>query len=274
MPPFDAAEVDAYLDRIEAGRPRAATVEALARLQLAHLRAVPFENLDIHLGNEIVLDPHAIHAKVVGRRRGGYCYELNSAFGRLLAAFGFHVAMVSARVVGDGGEPGPEFDHMALLVTVPDERHRYLVDVGFGDAFTRPIPVMDGREQADRDRHVRVTDRGGGVWSYEERPDGDRKLDEQVEWSTKYLFSLQGHPLDAFAPMNQHQQHAPDSHFRKQTVCSLLTVEGRITMSGGCLIETTIDGDRSEVTLSPDDRIRVLRERFGVEVDGDFVPPA
>ena len=277
--PVDDA-VDAHLERIGLTRPGAASVDALAELQLAHLLHVPFENLDIHLGVDIVLDPSSIHDKVVTRRRGGYCYELNSAAAGLLGRLGFEVAMVSARVMVEGGL-GPEFDHMTLLVDVPDTPTSFLVDVGFGDAFRQPIPLVDGAERPDRDKRVRVRRvDGGGRWAYDEHRGAD--------WSTQYVFDLAPRSLDEFAEMNEWQQRSPDSHFRQSPVCSLLTRDGRITVSGDRLITTrtttttttttttaspptpstaSTGDDRSERTLTAAERMAVLRESFGIELD-------
>ena len=100
------AWVDDYLTRIGATRPVAADLQALRDLQLAHLLAVPFENLSIHLGEPIVLDRADLVTKVVRKHRGGFCYELNGAFAGLLTALGFRVSMLSARVFGAGGQRG------------------------------------------------------------------------------------------------------------------------------------------------------------------------
>ena len=72
-------------------------------LQRAHVLSVPFENLDIHLGRRLVLDREANYAKIVERRRGGWCYELNGAFGWLLEQLGYRVTLLGSRVEWDGG---------------------------------------------------------------------------------------------------------------------------------------------------------------------------
>src|SRR2546428_543326 len=81
-------------------------------LQLAHLRTVPFENLSIPSGEPVILDDRALFEKIVSRRRGGFCYELNGLFAALLRALGFDVAMLSAQVANAEGTFGPDFDHM------------------------------------------------------------------------------------------------------------------------------------------------------------------
>jgi N-hydroxyarylamine O-acetyltransferase len=113
-------DTNAYLERIGYRGPLAPTAETLRRLHLAHLLSVPFENLSIHAGEPIVLDDEALFDKIVVRGRGGFCYELNGLFAALLRSLGFKVEMLSAAVMGRAGEFGPEFDHMALLVTLAE----------------------------------------------------------------------------------------------------------------------------------------------------------
>src|SRR5579872_5910517 len=96
-------DVPAYLERIGYDGSLAPTADSLRTLHRLHLLTVPFENLDIGLGREIVLDPERFVEKIVGRRRGGFCYELNVAFAELLTALGFQVTLLSARVANAEG---------------------------------------------------------------------------------------------------------------------------------------------------------------------------
>src|SRR6267378_8550366 len=135
-------DIKAYLERLDYTGPLAANAETLRLLQLAHLRKVPFENLSIHSGEPIVLNDAALFEKIVSRRRGGFCYELNGLFAALLRTLGFDVAMLSAQVANAAGVFGPDFDHMALMVTLAE---RWLVDVGFGDSFLEPLKLDEER---------------------------------------------------------------------------------------------------------------------------------
>src|SRR5689334_7550834 len=56
--------VDAYLDRIEYTGSRDPTLTTLRSLHIAHLYAVPFENLDIRLGRPLSLDVPAVFEKI------------------------------------------------------------------------------------------------------------------------------------------------------------------------------------------------------------------
>src|SRR5256714_14530740 len=128
--------IDEYLARIGYAGPRDPTPEVLRALHERHLLSVPFENLDIHLGREIVTDEQRIVDKVVAERRGGFCYELNGAFAALLRALGFDVTMLSARVPRPDGTTSPEFDPMTLLVRTDGER--WLAGSGFRQCSLPP----------------------------------------------------------------------------------------------------------------------------------------
>ena len=99
--------VPAYLDRIAYTGPIAPTIEVLRGLHRAHMMSVPFENLDIALNRRIACDENAFIQKIVERRRGGFCYELNGAFAGLLREIGFKVTLLSARVPRDDGSDSP-----------------------------------------------------------------------------------------------------------------------------------------------------------------------
>jgi len=108
-------DTDAYLERIGYTGAREPTAGLIRRLHRAHMLAVPFENLDIQLGRPIELSVPAFYDKIVRRRRGGFCYELNGLFGWLLQQLGIGVTLLSGRVYHQG-EPGPDFEHALLLV--------------------------------------------------------------------------------------------------------------------------------------------------------------
>lgn len=251
-------EIDRYLDRIGAPRPQPApSAGALASLQRAHLLAVPFENLDISLGRPIRLDAASLVAKVVDRRRGGYCYELNGLFAALLRGLGYDVVLASARVATPAGLTDA-FDHLALLVSPGPGRERWLVDVGFGDAFIEPIPLSDGFTRRELAKEVGLV-RQGEAWHYQERAG-------EGGWRDQYVFSETPHALADFGPRNEWQQTSPDSNFTRKRVASLLTDDGRVTLSDYRLIVTS-GGRRAEQDLDEAAAAAVLAERFGIALE-------
>src|SRR5882762_11252525 len=96
-------DIKAYLQRINYLGSLVPTAQTLRELQVAHLQTVPFENLSIHSAEPIILDDDALFEKIVVRRRGGFCYELNGLFAALLRDLGFEVKMLSAQVAKAGG---------------------------------------------------------------------------------------------------------------------------------------------------------------------------
>jgi N-hydroxyarylamine O-acetyltransferase len=251
---MDEQTLDAYLHRIGAERPAVLDETALAGLHRAHLLTVPFENLSIHLGEPISLAEPDLISKIVTGRRGGFCYELNGAFALLLEALGADVARVAARVYGDG-RLGPPFDHLALVVRLPAGDGRWLADVGFGSHTTYPLRYDSRHEQPDP----------GGRFLLADVMDGD--VDVLRDGEPQYRVEPRERALADFIPTCWWQQTAPQSHFRVSTICSRLTPDGRITVSGRTLIETS-GGVRTEQHLRTGDAaLAAYRDHFGITLD-------
>src|SRR5205823_4704473 len=181
-------DVAAYVRRIAYAGPLAPTTETLRGLHLAHVLAVPFENLDIGLGRPIALDEAALFDTIVVRRRGGFCDELNGLFAALLRALSFDVALLSARVARPDGGFGPPFDHLTLLVTFPAPEGRRLADVGFGDSFREPLLFQEAIEQPQEGPVYRLT-RDAEDWTLLRRAQGDR----DGPWEAQYRFTTRPH---------------------------------------------------------------------------------
>jgi N-hydroxyarylamine O-acetyltransferase len=244
----------AYLRRIATDPPAALDAQSLRNLHRAHQLTVPFENLSIHLSEPIDLDEPALIDKIVVRRRGGFCYELNGAFGLLLEALGASVARASARVYGQAGL-GPPFDHMALIVRLPDGTGPWLADVGFGSHSDYPLDLGRRDDQPDPAGRFRLAD----------APDGD--VEVLKDGQPQYRLELRERSLADFEPTCWWQQTSPRSHFRLSTICSRLTDDGRVSISGRTLIQTRA-GTRTEEELTSDDAVlAAYRDHFGVVLD-------
>ena len=246
-------DTTAYLDRIKYRGPLNRDQETLRQLQLAHLLAVPFENLSIHAGEPIVLDDAALFDKLVRRRRGGFCYELNGLFAALLRTLGFEVDMLSAGVANDQGVFSPDFDHMTLLVTLDE---RWLVDVGFGDSFVEPLLFEPGREDVQRGASYRIV------------PDEKRFVLEKAapgdQWKAEYRFALTPYQFSDYLARCEYLQTSPDSHFTQNRICSLLTDNGRISVSDTRFIVSENGVRRERVVTGETDYAELLREHFGI----------
>ncbi|MDH6215637.1 arylamine N-acetyltransferase family protein [Streptomyces pseudovenezuelae] len=274
---MDSVQIDAYLRRLGIERPAGSvepavgsppepTVDVLRDLHLRHLRAVPFENLSVHLGEEIVLEEARLVEKVVGARRGGFCYELNGAFGALLTALGFEVTLLAARVHGDEGRLGIPYDHLALRVRTVDGSE-WLADVGFGAHSHYPLAFGERGEQVDPGGVFRIVEaeteaaEGEGVGAGET---GD--LDVVRDGQPQYRIETRPRVLGDFVAGAWWHSTSPVSHFTRSLVCSRVAEDGgRITLSGRTLKVTGGDGAREERELDTDEEVlAVYRDRFGI----------
>ncbi|MER8014292.1 arylamine N-acetyltransferase [Streptomyces griseoluteus] len=248
---MNPTQSDAYLRRLGAERPARATTDALRDLHLRHLRAVPFENLSIHLGEPVVLDEQSLLDKVVARRRGGFCYELNGAFGLLLAALGYEVQLLAGRVHGDEGL-GIPYDHLALRVRTADGGD-LIADVGFGAHSQGPLDFGERGEQADPGGTFRVVDAGGD-------------LDVLRNGKPRYRLETRPRRLTDFRAGAWWHSTSPESHFTQSLVCSRITADGgRITLSGRTLTTTDAEGLKEVRELGADEEVlAVYRDGFGI----------
>jgi N-hydroxyarylamine O-acetyltransferase len=185
--------------------------------------------------------------KVVMRRRGGFCYELNEAFRALLAHLGFTVRRIDARVWLDQQQKfAAPFDHLALIVSLTEGE--FLVDVGFGDNNRTPMRLPQD-----------TLDDISGTYSLTQIAAGTCVLKRAGR--PLYEMFLKEHPLSAFESMYRYHQTSPESIFSKGLICTRATPAGRITLSRDRLI--VVDGgERSEIQIS--NRARVLEEHFGI----------
>ena len=245
-------DTNAYLKRIDYKGSLELTPEVLGALHYAHMLSVPFENLNIHLGRLILLDEARLFEKIVIRRRGGFCYELNGLLAALLRELGFKADLLSARVWGNG-EYGPEFDHLVMRVQLEED---WLVDVGFGENFLKPLRLSDSGEQVRSGTAFRV-EHGSSAWEL-------RTKDDQGEWAPVYRFSLHPRQLSDFKEMCRYHQTSPESGFTQKRLCTRETPEGRVTLSDRQLIITK-NGQRREMALVGEkEYLSALDNYFGI----------
>ena len=247
--------VEAYLERIGLKRTEvSANLASLRLLQRSHLLAVPFENLDIHWKRPIVLDLDRFYRKIVEEGRGGFCYELNGLFDQLLRELGFETRLISARVF-NGTSHGREYDHAAIIVSIRDEEH--LADVGFGDFAAEPLSFILDRAQADQTGTFAIGRFDDEYFEVAKR-EGD-------EWKSEYIFKDVARDLAEFTEMCDFQQFSPESHFTKGKLCSIMTANGRKTLTDSKFIVTS-RGEKTERQIADDaDFYRVLNDEFGIE---------
>ncbi|WP_262063513.1 arylamine N-acetyltransferase family protein [Streptomyces sp. STR69] len=266
MSDSDGFDLDAYLAHLGWAGERRPDTATLKGVHLAHMRGIPFENLDALRRTAPSLELTDLMAKLVRSRRGGYCYEQNTLLATALRALGFGVTLLTARVVvgTDRIESRPR-THMTLRVDVPGDPQPYLADVGFGaiGALLEPVPLALGGEFEDagrRHRFVRVPHRGPlDMWMLEAHgADGS--------WQPQYAFTLEPFEHVDFEVINWHIATNPRSPFTQRLFVQRVTPERHLLLHGGRLTETRADGGVSERELTDEGDVRlVLDEEFGIE---------
>jgi len=209
-----------YLKRISFSGKLEPTTECLIKLHECHVMSIPFEALDIEFGKTISLDINKIYKKVVLNKRGGYCYELNQLFNHLLTEIGFESQLISARVVKDKKQ-WPEFDHMAIVVKLDS---LWLVDIGYGDLFIKPIKIELNTVQKDRNKTYKI------ISLQENELLLTESLAKSNSFIPKYQFNtIPRSPAD-FEEQNTFKQTSAESHFVKNRICTLPIKNGRKTI--------------------------------------------
>ena len=248
-------DLDAYVRRIGYDGLLTPSLDTLRGLHRAHLLAVPFENLDIHLQRRIVLDEAHLFDKIVYQGRGGFCYEQNGLFAAVLRALGFDVVLLEARVNARDWDSGTPFDHLTLAVQLDE---RWLADVGFGDSYFEPLRLDFPGPQSQSNGVFRVTHDGTTGAHARRTASGD--------WHDEYLFCMTPRTLQDFVAGCDYHQSSPQSHFTRQRICSQATAQGRITLSDRRLIITE-NGHRREFDLEGEALFRAtLQEYFHIRL--------
>jgi N-hydroxyarylamine O-acetyltransferase len=255
-------DVDGYLARlgIMAQRPRP-DLDTLRELVARHLERVPFENASVLRGEPIELDAVALVARLVGGRRGGFCYQLNGAFAALLAELGYEVALLAARFhSGEGLEP--RFGHLALRVRL--DGVDWLVDVGGGYSFRQPLRIELDEVQDDPAGRFRL------VRAALAAPEEGDALDVEWRhrdgaWRPHYRFESAARQLREFAATCEWTRTSPASPFTQGWICALATPRGWATLDGRRFRLTGADEPDVDREIADDaDLASVLDRWFGV----------
>lgn len=254
------AKVDlgAYGARIGYSGPLAPTLETLAALLELHPAAIPFEAIDVLLDRGVDLAPAAVDAKLLGARRGGYCYEHNGLFKRVLEAIGFDVEGLIARVnwMAPPDAPLSPPTHMVLRVTIGGEA--WLADVGFGSCVpTAPLRLNSSEPQQTGHEAFRFVPMAREL-----------QLEALIDDEWRPIYRITGAPqmdVDYELP-NWYTATHPSSHFRHRLIVTRTTPEARHILAGRRLTVRAPDGVAERRMLTADEIERELAERFTLPV--------
>ena len=243
-----------YFERVKWSDSAQPTPGTLGALMRAHNHNIPFENLDVQLGNTLTTNVEDAYDKIVSRKRGGWCYEHNGLFGWALDQIGYNVRRITATVMRAHRGPTANANHLTLLVSLPDDDARWLVDVGFGGSLLQPIPLEEGmHHHAPFTVGLRRLD--DGHWQFWESLGED-----------EFSFDFQDEIADehAMAVRCEFLQTSPESRFVQNLVCQLRRPDSHIVLRGRVLSEVTSRGTQKRELGSADELVATLSSEFGL----------
>jgi N-hydroxyarylamine O-acetyltransferase len=252
--PWTNLDLASYLRRIGYEGRVAPDLATLRRVQRRHLMSIPYENLDVQLGRPVGFEIARIFDKLVGRRRGGWCYEMNGLLEWALRQIGFDVM----RLVGAGNRDmngdAARGNHLVLGVRLDQ---LYLVDVGFADGLLEPVPVAEG-PIAQGLRNFRLDAQPDGAWRFHnhaqalassfdfwDEPADEATLTEKCLWL----------------------QSAPESMFVQNAICVKFESDAIVSLRGRVLRRLTATEGTTSLLMSADELREALDRAFNIELD-------
>jgi N-hydroxyarylamine O-acetyltransferase len=251
--PLSPAQLATYLTRIGLSGPLSADLQTLDAVVRAHVRTIPFENLDVQLGRPLTTDPVAAYAKLVEARRGGWCYEHNGVLGAALAAIGFDVTRMSAGVMRQVRGEESMGSHLCLLVDCEGPR---LVDGGFGSFLGAPLPLIEGSWQQPP-LPVSLGKAGDGLWRLQVAIGANAmSYDFTAEPANEYQLSALCH----------WQANDPSSVFVQNLTAQRRVESSYLMLRGKVLSVVTASGEDRRELGSAQELVGTLREVFLLDV--------
>jgi len=250
-------DIEKYLQRIGVtsvvGEPDG---ELLKTIHKAHYMTVPYENLDIIQGLPLDLSTEALYDKIVNRKRGGYCFEINGLFGALLRSMNYDVTDHLARFLLD--EPYiPMRRHRVLKVQLADGA--YACDVGIGIESPRiPLRIVENVVQNDGFAEYRFENEpflGWVLWQ--------KKL--LGEWKKLYSFTDEVQLSVDFLQPSFYCEKSPESVFNKAPMIALKTNVG-LNSYDGKVFKISSKGNIMR-SITPKDKVeeqQLIAELFGL----------
>jgi len=246
-------DLRAYLDRIRYTGEVRADLATLRAVHRAHQYAVPFENLDVQLRRPLITAEEAAYDKIVRRRRGGWCYEMNGVMSWALREMGFDVTRLSAGVMRESVGDAQLGNHLCLLVRLD---RPYFVDVGFGGSLSEPVPLRVSTFE-DHPYRIDLTETLDGYWRFTEFALGE-----------PFSFDFRAVAADEalFAAKCSFLQSDAGSPFVQNLVVQRRTANTHYSLRGRVLTTLRSTGQQKKLLATSDELLAALRERFDLDM--------
>lgn len=257
----EKVNLNAYFERIGFSGSIAPNLATLEMLHALHPAAIPFENISPLIGDSVPLDQPSLERKLLSEKRGGYCFEHNLMFKRILEDLDYSVRPLLARVVWtnpDGINAPPS--HLLLRVEVNGQA--YIADVGFGGlTLSTPLRLRADVEQTTPHESFRLVG-GEPYWTLEVRI-GDA-------WKPVYVFTLDEAGKDDIAAINERLSSDPASPFTHELRVALVREGARLKLHNDRFTLQPLEGEKEQRDITSMESLRsVLTEQFGIVLPND-----
>ncbi|NXS36512.1 ARYL protein, partial [Pomatostomus ruficeps] len=280
--------IQEYFRRISYNKPhKDADLPTLTAVFQHHIQSIPFENLSMHCGEPIALDLQSAYNKIVRKKRGGWCLEINHLLFWALQELGYDVCILGAHSYepAEGGYTA-EINHILLKVVIQGDP--YIVDAGFGGAYQmwQPLMLISGKDQPQVPGIFRFLE-DSGTW-YFEKVKRKHYIPEQSSTDFPdtpdlgnirkiYRFTLEPRHIDDFQELNTYLQVSPENILQKKSICSLQTPDGLLALVGWTFTEMkynyTEGMDLVNITTLTDEEVeKTLKEKFNIVLKNKLVP--
>lgn len=229
--------------------------EQFIRLHRNHSLAVPFEDLNSFCKLPVSLQLDDIFDKVIHKRRGGYCFELNYLFQYLLNDLGNETYSIFCRPFSGEGVKLP-LTHRMTAVLFSGEL--WLADVGLGgNGWVEPLRFQINEEQVQFGRTYRIVKDPYMGYVVE--------LKQKGQFIPAVAFQLQAAEESDFEMSNYYTSSYSGSPFVNRMMCTIPTPDGRYTIRDDSF-KIERNGTLEETRLETDTFQSILQQYFCLEL--------
>ncbi|XP_008058142.1 arylamine N-acetyltransferase 1-like [Carlito syrichta] len=279
-------DIEAYFERIGfKNSRRKLDLDTLTDILQHQIRAVPFENLNMHCGEPMELDLKAIFDLIVRKNRGGWCLQVNQLLHWALTTIGFETTLLGGYVYNTtDNKYSKTMVHLVLQVNL--DGRSYIVDAGFGSSYQmwQPLELISGKDQPQVPCIFCLTEESG-IWYLDQiRRDSyvpneeflDSDLLEKNKYRKLYSFTLEPRTMEDFESVNAYLQESPTSLLKTTSLCSLQTPEGVYFLVGLHLTSRRFSyKDNTDLvdfkTLNEEEVEEVLKNIFNISLEKKLV---
>ncbi|MEH7121217.1 arylamine N-acetyltransferase [Neobacillus vireti] len=251
-----------FYERIGYSQGQDVTFDSLDRILEKTAQNIPFENIGIIHRKTCEISKANLVDKILNRREGGICYELNSLFYFFLIENGFNAVLARGVVYNHLKQDYQDLGRTHVTILVNYKGKTYLVDTGFGANLPlKPVPLT-GEVVTSNNGEFRIrkldTEYGDYVLEMKLRH-------KDTEWKIGFAFDTRK-PIHDVAEFNEIQSiisEHPESPFNKVPLLTRITRNGNITLTNSSWTEWK-DGNVSKEIIEAERFKELAKQHFGL----------